>query len=232
MRGEYFCISYARAASAGSPPLARGIPFSRAEKGHSLGSPPLARGIQYGVQYEEPVIRITPACAGNTTEKPLMYWSLWDHPRLCGEYSAILSRSPWIVGSPPLTRGILFDTFLTCCLSRDHPRLRGEYLAISIILEVILGSPPLTRGIPAPTPSAGYHSGITPAYAGNTRHDLFGLQFRRDHPRLRGEYRSSGVAFCDRRGSPPLTRGIPNDADPNFPVYGITPAYAGNTKYF
>ena len=147
MRGEYFCISYARAASAGSPPLARGIPFSRAEKGHSLGSPPLARGIQYGVQYEEPVIRITPACAGNTTEKPLMYWSLWDHPRLCGEYSAILSRSPWIVGSPPLTRGILFDTFLTCCLSRDHPRLRGEYLAISIILEVILGSPPLTRGI-------------------------------------------------------------------------------------
>ena len=33
------------------------------------GSPPLARGIQYGVQYEEPVIRITPAYAGNTTAR-------------------------------------------------------------------------------------------------------------------------------------------------------------------
>ena len=172
MRGEYFCISYARAASAGSPPLARGIPFSRAEKGHSLGSPPLARGIQYGVQYEEPVIRITPACAGNTTEKPLMYWSLWDHPRLCGEYSAILSRSPWIVGSPPLTRGILFDTFLTCCLSMDHPRLRGEYLAISIILEVILGSPPLTRGMQRQAGVVGHTVRITPAYAGNTKIDF------------------------------------------------------------
>ena len=149
MRGEYFVLLFL---------------LSR-----MWGSPPLARGIQYGVQYEEPVIRITPACAGNTTEKPLMYWSLWDHPRLCGEYSAILSRSPWIVGSPPLTRGILFDTFLTCCLSMDHPRLRGEYLAISIILEVILGSPTLTRGIQRQAGVVGDTVGITPAYAGNTR---------------------------------------------------------------
>ena len=195
------------------------------------GSPPLARGIQYGVQYEEPVIRITPACAGNTTEKPLMYWSLWDHPRLCGEYSAILSRSPWIVGSPPLTRGILFDTFLTCCLSRDHPRLRGEYLAISIILEVILGSPPLTRGMQRQAGVVGHTVRITPAYAGNAAAGRRCRSHSWDHPRLRGEYRLPRRLLSRRIGSPPLTRGIQQSVAKISGRYGITPAYAGNTLF-
>ena len=50
------------------------------------GSPPLARGILmqcWGSQWEE---GITPACAGNTRR----WWgidnTIWDHPRLRGEY--------------------------------------------------------------------------------------------------------------------------------------------------
>ena len=66
LRGEYSsCRSFA-ILSLGSPPLARGIPFSRAEKGHSLGSPPLMRGIFCNFVAESLDSGITPAYAGNT----------------------------------------------------------------------------------------------------------------------------------------------------------------------
>ena len=50
------------------------------------GSPPLARGIRDTPLSLNPLIRITPACAGNT--KPLLQFQLMnrDHPRLRGEY--------------------------------------------------------------------------------------------------------------------------------------------------
>ena len=54
-----------------------------------------------------------------------------DHPCLRGEYFTGWLVLKYPTGSLPLTRGILFDTFLTCCLSRDHPRLRGEYWSAS-----------------------------------------------------------------------------------------------------
>ena len=155
---------------------------------YPTGSLPLTRGILRAPFPAFADVGITPACAGNTTEKPLMYWSLWDHPRLCGEYSAILSRSPWIVGSPPLTRGIpdrIFfpyaqrritpayagNTFCMCAALfwyMNHPRLRGEYLHPTLHPNGAMGSPPLTRGILCYVPFVGTIGGITPAYAGNT----------------------------------------------------------------
>ena len=161
-----------------------------------------------------------------------MYWSLWDHPRLCGEYSAILSRSPWIVGSPPLTRGILFDTFLTCCLSRDHPRLRGEYEGELEDLVDEQGSPPLTRGILCLVTGLKVALRITPAYAGNTRRRECQRVMWWDHPRLRGEYRCREKVTLTQEGSPPLTRGIPISGDCLSVRVGITPAYAGNTTTY
>ena len=71
--------------------------------------------------------------------------------------------------------------------------------------------------------------GITPAYAGNTTFRLITRINFRDHPRLRGEYSGKNNTCCGYKGSPPLTRGIPD----SFRLWtyggGITPAYAGNT---
>ena len=71
------------------------------------GSPPLARGI-LGRNFEiRLLIRITPACAGNTHPVPSFIRRLWDHPRLRGEYVFDNLQEFTEQGSPPLARGIL-----------------------------------------------------------------------------------------------------------------------------
>ena len=57
------------------------------------------------------------------------------------------------------------------------------------------------------------------------------MGYQRDHPRLRGEHEFMFCPWCGQRGSPPPTRGTRL-----FDVYerkfkGITPAYAGNTRW-
>ena len=54
----------------------------------------------------------------------------------------------------------------------------------------------------------------------------------RDHPRLRGEHIQYGFKFNFTKGSPPPTRGTRTVGDGKKAYFGITPAYAGNTKNF
>ena len=70
---------------------------------------------------------------------------------------------------------------------------------------------------------------ITPAYAGNTNVDSYGLDANWDHPRIRGEYTMQKVTINGITGSPPHTRGILKEDLTMQKVTGITPAYAGNT---
>ena len=53
----------------------------------------------------------------------------------------------------------------------------------------------------------------------------------RDHPRLRGEYLLLLRLPLGCGGSPPLTRGIHSVDDGQQQPHGITPAYAGNTRW-
>ena len=114
---------------------------------HTVGSPPLARGIQFLGCLESREIRITPACAGNTLLFSHNSNEVWDHPRLRGEYADNLFDCNYLMGSPPLARGIpSFATYYhflqritPACAGNtktgmqrkrrvwDHPRLRGEY---------------------------------------------------------------------------------------------------------
>ena len=50
-----------------------------------------------------------------------------------------------------------------------------------------------------------------------------------DHPRSRGEYWASGDGWFMRRGSSPLSRGIPLRGGRASPIHRIIPALAGNT---
>ena len=74
-------------------------------------------------------------------------------------------------------------------------------------------------------------SGITPAYAGNTRNYCMTTCKAGDHPRLRGEHRLSLHLLQIFLGSPPPTRGTLCRLVQNLRQSGITPAYAGNTQY-
>ena len=52
------------------------------------------------------LLRITPAYAGNTPEFDANNKQYGDHPRLRGEYVALLYKFVLSAGSPPPTRGI------------------------------------------------------------------------------------------------------------------------------
>ena len=86
LRGEYVHHHHSRRSGKGSPPLARGIPLYNCTTMFPVG--------------------ITPACAGNTLQMPLMRDITKDHPRLRGEYFLPIVVFDCIVGSPPLARGI------------------------------------------------------------------------------------------------------------------------------
>ena len=154
-----------------------------------------------------------------------------------------------MAGSPPLTRGILklndnrvlkigitpahagntAVVRLQDNIYRDHPSSRGEYFHHLFSLGFFLGSPPLTRGILGNLLFFCSESGITPAHAGNTSFDWETRFLCRDHPRSRGEYIWHLLMVKLVKGSPPLTRGIPNFKNCRANISGITPAHAGNT---
>ncbi len=54
-------------------------------EGFGPGSPPRARGEPYGILKRTTIGRITPACAGRTSETHPPNLPTWDHPRVRGE---------------------------------------------------------------------------------------------------------------------------------------------------
>ena len=150
----------------------------------------------------------------------------------------------------PAYAGNTSDPSSTIPVFRDHPRLRGEYGRLPVPLIVPVGSPPLARGIPllyrlrrsasGITPLArgirnrrckkADQQRITPACAGNTDTIDTICRLLRDHPRLRGEYFFVSAPGPTGVGSPPLARGILQQAHKSVRQKGITPACAGNTS--
>ena len=69
------------------------------------GSPPRVRGkrmIGFGLPC---LMRITPACAGKTPHALQKFSPFQDHPRVCGENLAVLTKLLFQLGSPPRVRG-------------------------------------------------------------------------------------------------------------------------------
>ena len=71
--------------------------------------------------------------------------------------------------------------------------------------------------------------GITPAYAGKSRHFIVNNKSDRDHPRVCGEKVWRGLSWAVLRGSPPRMRGKAFDLYTRQRAQGITPAYAGKS---
>ena len=70
------------------------------------GSPPRARGILIQVCRTILSVRLTPACAGNTSSDSLFSARRRAHPRVRGEYIPGFRNCSNKLGSPPRARGI------------------------------------------------------------------------------------------------------------------------------
>ena len=203
----------------------------------SLGSPPLARGTVAYLSGTLSWSRITPACAGNSSNGDSGGGCHGDHPRLRGEQASRSIDDITKAGSPPLARGTAATdadgnprTGITpaCAGNRyshhewarcrwDHPRLRGEQQRMWIETSTVKGSPPLARGTDGCHQRQYRCKRITPACAGNRFYHRYIPTSRGDHPRLRGEQFHFLFHFFGVKGSPPLARGT----ELNFMLYSI-----------
>ena len=71
----------------------------------SGGSPPRVRGTASALWMGIAAIRITPACAGNSSCLCRYRSARRDHPRVCGEQSYQRKKCLTLLGSPPRVRG-------------------------------------------------------------------------------------------------------------------------------
>ena len=146
------------------------------------------RGIHDGLIGWAKLPRFTPAHAGNTSSATYIKRSGWVHPRSRGEYKSDAHNLSGLRGSPPLTRGILFQMEQMSMsmrftpahagnteslrsqwlLLQVHPRSRGEYSACLTSCHAFIGSPPLTRGIHRLILQTDCLPRFIPAHAGNT----------------------------------------------------------------
>ena len=115
---------------------------------HCLGSPPRVREKPCQNDKDADRSRITPACAGKTCTFLPPYFSIWDHPRVCGKNSINAYNVSVMIGSPPRVRekprflyksgrntritpacaGKTSMQMYPSTFTQDHPRVCGKNL--------------------------------------------------------------------------------------------------------
>ena len=156
--------------------------------GLQKGSSPHVRGT-LGNQCSGPhVLRIIPACAGNTLESLGLGADPGYHPRMCGEHCVPLVMPAIVRGSSPHVRGTqavkdfaqASHGIIPACAGNttqkrtpkpqreDHPRMCGEHWVDQSGQSGDPGSSPHVRGTPGNAAYTGDIYGIIPACAGNT----------------------------------------------------------------
>ena len=228
-RGVYSPARYAGRLSAGSSPLARGLPLIRMNPWPLLG--------------------IIPARAGFTGRRRSLQRLRQDHPRSRGVYSRTLTSSSPSSGSSPLARGLLqlllgrqvhvgiiparagFTGWpgARTARGRDHPRSRGVYCPALVDDARGWGSSPLARGLHRDDRIVHGLQGIIPARAGFTQYRQMLSGGAVDHPRSRGVYALYSFVNARCQGSSPLARGLPGRRPGRRSGVGIIPARAGFT---
>jgi len=172
-----------------------------------MGSPPRVRGTGSDAKPLSSLVRITPACAGNSFAFTRGDLNMRDHPRVCGEQVVSVSTCVLWLGSPPRVRG-------TATL---HQPLLG-----------VPGSPPRVRGTDTLKFDRMEGHRITPACAGNRHVECLSESHLEDHPRVCGEQECAPPTSHLVEGSPPRVRGTGKKVCKVSHDGRITPACAGN----
>ncbi len=155
------CIAYLSTPRSTDHPRLCGANYPLAElMKHSVGSSPPVRGKRTRLHVQPILARIIPACAGQTSSRPLARSEYPDHPRLCG--ANFLATSPNPAG--PLLPHTSRQVF-TFAPAGSSPPVRGKPLLFEFPLRVLR---------------------IIPACAGQTNVFLTRLALSPDHPRLCG----------------------------------------------
>ena len=132
-------------------------------------------------------------------------------------------------GIIPAYAGNTFGVLSSAVTFGDHPRVCGEHLTMARLPSKVLGSSPRMRGTLRSGIRRNVVNGIIPAYAGNTLPPPPRTVAAWDHPRVCGEHIGLTVMAQNEPGSSPRMRGTLQGSVDTLELFGIIPAYAGNT---
>ena len=191
------------------------------------GSSPRVRGTRRFQLRRRDSRRIIPACAGNASAASCSTRTGPDHPRVCGERTAPVSREAPVIGSSPRVRGTPLAAraegrrhrIIPACAGNagptrvgpssqaDHPRVCGERVLRRCGRPPAGGSSPRVRGTREQAARADGASRIIPACAGNAYCRRRRRRRSPDHPRVCGERASKRRSCRGTSGSSPRVRG-------------------------
>ena len=114
-------------------------------------------------------------------------YSIWDHPRLCGEKASHTNSRIFRLGSPPPMRGKEIEWHTKKDGTRITPAYAGKRMCYRKQSSDMSGSPPPMRGKDMYLSGDGARARITPAYAGKRASSTSDFAAWWDHPRLCGE---------------------------------------------
>ena len=196
-----------------------------------LGSPPPMRGKALPEQIDPWYCGITPAYAGKRY-KIILYTPVQeDHPRLCGEKVTADIVGLKVRGSPPPMRGKVLNFSVADFPFGITPAYAGKSVFHFFQCPFDQGSPPPMRGKAAGLSVSPARTGITPAYAGKRTVSSTAAACSWDHPRLCGEKWRHRWRKGSKVGSPPPMRGKAAAISTFASGVGITPAYAGKSRF-
>ena len=170
------------------------------------------RGKEQRFSYTQLQARITPACAGKSSEHMRKSGTNGDHPRMCGEKFRAYAKiwNEW--GSPPHVRGKAIEV--------------GQFCALGGITPACAGKSRIRAGR-----GAAFGDHPPPAYAGKSKIRRKGRWQHRDHPRVCGEKTQIGQVVHPDWGSPPHVRGKGLYVIVSRDFQRITPACAGKSLW-
>ena len=196
-------------ATAGSSPLARGLPCRRPAYSPARSDHPRSRGV-----YDWASDRVVPGKGSSPLARGLR-----ARGRLAVDPQGII---PARAGFTSHQGGVRLDV-------EDHPRSRGVYSHDREYLERDIGSSPLARGLRMARLETQIEGGIIPARAGFTTAAGCRRSPTGDHPRSRGVYLRPCRSRYLPQGSSPLARGLRCYCRSSPGGAGIIPARAGFT---
>ena len=211
--------------------------------------PPRVRGARVSVGASRWGRRLTPACAGSTTNPGLPALAPATYPRVCGEHpcgtlplAVPADLPPRVRGAPvwhasasstsrltPACAGSTPSAVSVCRLRSTYPRVCGEHAFIAAACEPQNDLPPRVRGARLPLAVRSCTLRLTPACAGSTtggsRHETSAATY----PRVCGEHVRLPMPRYRPDDLPPRVRGAHRHALRELRANRLTPACAGST---
>ncbi len=124
--GEQADFSNSRRRDCGSPPRVRGTVTRPVCPRRILRITPACAGNSYSVLNKTCKGGITPACAGNSCRTADIEKNLSDHPRVCGEQFNFTMLERHKSGSPPRVRGTVLLYAVVNFIPRITPACAGN----------------------------------------------------------------------------------------------------------